>query len=92
MHRGEKDPRIAAREVSTRKMQMVMGRPLDALQCLLDLHFADADRAAVTPRDSLRATPLKVYKLKTTNTITESDIRLEMLVPIVIAVGTNAHN
>jgi hypothetical protein len=47
MHRGEKDPRIAAREVSTRKMQMVMGRPLDALQCLLDLHFADADRAAV---------------------------------------------
>jgi hypothetical protein len=25
MHRGEKNPRIAAREVSTRKMQMVMG-------------------------------------------------------------------
>jgi hypothetical protein len=41
-------PRNAARDGGERKMQIVMGRPLEVLQGVLVQQFADADRDKVT--------------------------------------------
>jgi hypothetical protein len=47
-------PRNAARAGGERKLQNRMGQPLEALQCVLILHFADEERVRVTAGDSLR--------------------------------------
>jgi hypothetical protein len=47
-------PRNAARDGGERKMQIVMGRPLEVLQGVLVQQFADADRDKVTAGDGLR--------------------------------------
>jgi hypothetical protein len=56
---GAQFPRNAAREEVNRKLQNGMGQPLEALQCVLNLHFVDEDRVRVTAGDSLTATKLQ---------------------------------